>query len=164
MMVGRWDGLYTSYAVDSVLAGIGHGTKKGVVSLETPELQLQLLQMKDSGETISFVEDSLDELETGRARSLLKRIAKIWADADYADMSHFNEWCDCLNTASEREMMKRALDDRNPNLAERIDVLHKSGKRVFAAVGSLHMFGTLGLPTLLEKRGYKVEQVELNTK
>jgi uncharacterized protein YbaP (TraB family) len=61
----------------------------------------------------------------------------------------------------ERELKKRLLDDRNPNLAERIDALHGSGKQVFAAVGSLHMFGTMGLPALMSKRGYHVELVEL---
>ena len=161
LMVGRWDGLDTSYAIDSVLAGIGHGAKKNVVSLETPEAQLQLMQMKDAQETITFVQESLDELETGRSRNLLKRISNMWANADYAGMEHYDEWCDCLNTKNERELMKRMLDDRNPNLADRIDALHASGKRVFAAVGSLHMFGALGLPMLMSKHGYLVERVEL---
>lgn len=163
LMVGRWDGLDASYAIDSVLAGIGHGAKKNVVSLETPEAQLQLLQMKDAQETIAFVQESLDELETGRSRNLLKRISRMWANADYAEMERYNEWCDCLNTESERELMKRILDERNPNLADRIDALHASGKRVFAAVGSLHMFGPSGLPLLMSKRGYQVERVEFKS-
>ena len=70
-----------------------------------------------------------------------------------------NEWCDCLDTAIEREMMRRLLDDRNPGLADRIDALHRGGAQVFAAVGSLHLFGPLGLPALMEKRGYRVERV-----
>lgn len=160
-MAGRWEGLDASYAIDAVLAGIGHGAKKNMVSLETPEAQLQMLQMQTSEETISYVEDGLAELESGRARASFKRIAKVWADADYAGLAHYEEWCDCLNTADEREEMKRLLDERNPNLADRIDALHASGKRVFAAVGSLHMFGPLGLPTLMEKRGYRVERVDL---
>ena len=52
------------------------------------------------------------------------------------------------------------LDDRNPALAERIDALHMGGKSVFAAVGSLHMVGKLGLPLLMAQRGYQVERVE----
>ena len=54
--------------------------------------------------------------------------------------------------------MKRLLDDRNPGLAASIDALHAGGKQVFAAVGSLHMIGPNGLPALLRKRGYKIEQ------
>ena len=45
------------------------------MSLETPESQLQLLQMKDAQETVTFVRESLDEMETGRERKLLKRMS-----------------------------------------------------------------------------------------
>ena len=55
--------------------------------------------------------------------------------------------------------MKRLLDDRNPTLADRIAALHAEGHAVFAAVGSLHMIGPAGLPTLLAQRGFSVEQV-----
>jgi uncharacterized protein YbaP (TraB family) len=162
LMEGRWEGLDASYAIDAVLAGIGHGAKKNMVSLETPELQLKLLQMQTPQETIAFVDDGLKELESGRSRALLRRLAKIWANADYGEMSRFFDWCDCLNTEIEREMMRRLLDERNPNMAEHIDALHASGKQVFAAVGSLHMFGPIGLPELMAKRGYRVERVDLN--
>jgi uncharacterized protein YbaP (TraB family) len=162
MMAGRGAGLEAEYAIDAVLAQTGRDEKKHVVSLETPEMQLNLLQMKNSQETIAFVEDSLAELETGRSLKMLNRIAKIWADADYSEMARFDEWCECLNTEIEREVMKRALDDRNPALAEHIDALHQSGKQVFAAVGSLHMFGASGLPALMVKRGYQVERVNLS--
>lgn len=161
MMAGRWEGLDAAYAIDAVLAAIGHGAKKNMSSLETPEFQLQTLLMKTPQETIAYVQDSLDEMEDSRARTLLKRLSMAWANADYAEMEHFADWCECLNTETEREVMKRMLDERNPNLADHIDALHKSGKRVFAAVGSLHMFGPLGLPALMEKRGYKVERVKL---
>ncbi|WP_283743671.1 TraB/GumN family protein [Sideroxydans sp. CL21] len=163
LMVGRWDGLDASYAIDAILAGIGHGAKKEVVSLETPESQLQLLQMQDEQETVTFVRESLDELETGRERKLLKRLSRVWAAADYPEMEHYSEWCDCMNTENERELMKRILDDRNPKLADRIDALHMGGKRVFAAVGSLHMFGATGLPMLMSKHGYVVERIELKS-
>jgi uncharacterized protein YbaP (TraB family) len=161
MQDSRWDGLDASYAADGVLAGIGHTAKKDMVSLETPESQLQLLQMQDAQETVTFVEESLDELETGRSRKLLKRISAMWANTDYAGMERYDEWCDCLNTENQRKLMKRMLDDRNPKLADRIDALHASGKRVFVAVGSLHMFGTSGLPLLMLNQGYRVERVEL---
>ncbi len=59
--------------------------------------------------------------------------------------------------------MRRLLDARNPALATRIDALHRSGKRVFAAVGSLHMTGARGLPALMVQRGYRVERVVLES-
>lgn len=161
MMAGRAVGLEAAYAIDAVLAGIGHKAKKHMVSLESPGLQLQVLQMRNEAETLAFVAESLDELEKGNSLTMLERIAKAWDYADYAEMERFDEWCECLNTETEREVMKRALNDRNPALAEHIDALHQEGKQVFAAVGSLHMFGTFGLPDLMSKRGYRVERVRL---
>jgi uncharacterized protein YbaP (TraB family) len=160
LMEGRRDGLEAAYSVDVVLAAVGHAAKKNVVSLETPESQLDLLQMPNPQDAIALVEDDLGELETGEGRAYLKRISRYWEESNYDEMSHFEKWCRCLDTDAKRKLMKSMLDDRNPALADRIDALHASGKQVFTAVGSLHMFGPLGLPTLMEKRGYKVERID----
>lgn len=160
VMEARWEELDASNAIDSVLAEIGHDAKKNVVSLETPEFQLSLLQMRNPKETIAFVQASLDEMESGRSRKLLQRFSNVWINSDYTEMTRFNEWCECLKTDIEREVMKRLGDERNHNFADRIDALHASGKQVFAAVGSLHMFGPAGLPALMAKRGYRVERVD----
>ena len=159
MTVGRKVGLESGYAIDAVLAGIGHKAKRNMVSLESAELQISALQMKNTSDMLAFVENSLIDLETDRSLKMLDRIAKYWDEANYTEMERFNEWCDCLNTEIERVMMKRLLDDRNPAMALKIDALHASGKQVFAAVGSLHMFGPLGLPTLMAQRGYQVEKL-----
>jgi hypothetical protein len=164
LMAGRWDGLDAAYGTDIVLAAVGHAAKKNMVSLETPESQLKVLHAHDAREIADFVEAGLDELETGRARRMLSRLAGVWASADYTNMADYEQWCECLNTPIERETMKRALDDRNPGLADRIDGLHNAGKQVFAAVGSLHMFGSTGLPAQMARRGYQVDRVSLETR
>jgi uncharacterized protein YbaP (TraB family) len=158
VMAARRDGFDPANAADLVLAVLGRNLRKSVVSLETPEAQMQALQMPTQEETIEFVTSGLDELESGRARPLLNRLAKAWADSDYDELARYEQWCECLRTASDRAAMKRLLDDRNPLLATAIDSLHASGKQVFAAVGSLHMIGPNGLPALMRQRGYKVEQ------
>ncbi|MEO8524395.1 MAG: TraB/GumN family protein [Caldimonas sp.] len=158
VMAARRDGLDPANAIDLVLAAVARQLGKPVVSLETPELQIQALLMPTRAETIEFVRSGLDELESGRTRPMLKRMAKVWTDGDYAELSRYERWCDCMGTATERATMKRLLDDRNPDIAAAIDKLHSGGQRVFAAVGSLHMIGPNGLPALLRKRGYKVEQ------
>jgi uncharacterized protein YbaP (TraB family) len=161
VLAARRDGFDPSYAIDLVLAGVARDLDKPVVSLETPEAQMQALQMPTHAETVAFVSDALDDLESGRVRPMLNRIAQVWVDGDYAALSGYATWCDCLRTRTDRAAMKRLLDDRNPGLAARIDALHAGGKQVFAAVGSLHMIGPTGLPALMKKRGYKVEQGDL---
>ncbi|CAN5716850.1 hypothetical protein BH11PSE7_BH11PSE7_03260 [soil metagenome] len=67
---------------------------------------------------------------------------------------------DALNkTDADRARLQRMLGDRNPGLAQRIDELHASGSRLFAAVGALHMKGATALPALLAARGYEVQRL-----
>ena len=158
-LVGRRDGLDPSYGIDVFLSGWGHAANKSVVSLETAELQLQMLRAGSAAETIEFVESALDELEGGRARPTLKRVTQAWADADLGTLTRYEDWCECMKTGADRAAMARLLDARNPALADGIAVLHASGRRVFAAVGSLHMIGPAGLPALLAQRGFRVERI-----
>lgn len=162
VLAARRDGIDPSYGIDAVLGGFGRGTGKPVLSLETPEQQLQVLQMPSTRETLSFVESGIQDLESGRARPLVLRLTQVWADADLDTLASYASWCDCLNTDADRAQQARLLDARNPPLADAIAALHQSGKNVFAAVGSLHMIGPLGLPDLLAQRGFKVERVRFS--
>lgn len=162
--MGRADGLEPEYAIDAFLAVLGHQANKTVISLETPEFQLGQLQMATAEETMKMVQEDLDLLSKDNGQSYVEQLARIWGDSDYESMANFESWCNCMDTEIERKTMKRMLDDRNPAMAERIDALHAGGKQVFAAVGSLHMFGAYGLPLLMEKRGYLVERISLSRK
>lgn len=159
-LVGRRDGIDPAYGIDMFIAGLAHAAKKNTVSLETPELQLDTLTNDPDTPLDALVESGLDELESGRARPLLNRLVRIWADADDAELARYESWCDCLKTDADRRAMRRMLDDRNPALAAGIDALHASGQQVFAAVGSLHMIGPKGLPALLAERGYRIERIK----
>ena len=159
-LVGRRDGIDPAYGIDLFIAGLARSAKKNTVSLETPELQLETLSTDPDAPIAALVESGLDELESGRARPLLNRLVRIWADADDTELGRYESWCDCLKTDADRRAMRRMLDDRNPALAAGIDALHSGGKQVFAAVGSLHMIGPNGLPALLAKRGYRIERIE----
>jgi len=158
-LAGRPEKLEAQFGVDVGLAAMAHRSGKDILSLETPEGQLQTLQMHDAKEAVAFVDESLDELEPSRASALLARMARAWVASDFDELEQYAHWCRCLDSAISRTVMARLLDDRNPGLAETIDRTHRSGKRVFAAVGSLHLFGRNGLPALLEQRGYRVERV-----
>jgi uncharacterized protein YbaP (TraB family) len=160
LLAARRDGLDPAYSVDLMLAGYARSAAKTVVSLESPESQLKALHATDRAGTLDLVQRALDDLDAGRTRPLMRRVASIWAAGDHAELARYDEWCECRRTPAEAQAMKRLLDDRNPLLAERIDALHRDGRRVFAAVGSLHMVGPGGLPALLRQRGYKVEAGE----
>lgn len=159
MMSVRRDGLDASYGVDPALAQIARRQGKAVVSLETPELQLRLMRSPTPADLRETLEKVLGDLEHDRARPLLLRVAEVWAEGRAGELERYREWCDCANTPYERATLKAMLDDRNRPMAARIDALHASGKSVFVAVGSLHMFGPASLPTLMARRGYRVERI-----
>jgi uncharacterized protein YbaP (TraB family) len=158
-LIGRRDGLDPGYGIDIALAGFSHAAGRQTVSLETPALQLGVLQMPSADQTIAYVDSTLDDIESGRAQPALRRIAQVWADSDLGQLEHYADWCDCLDTDTDRAEMARLLDARNPALADGIAAIHERGQRVFAAVGSLHMIGPVGLPALLARRGFVVEWV-----
>ncbi len=160
MMAARGQGLDPGYAVDAVYASMGRALKKSVSSLETPELQLKLLLGGTEAESQAAIESALQELESGKASPMLARMAAVWSEGRLGEMEDYGKWCECLETESDRIMMRRMLDERNPGLAKNIDAIHASGRSVFAAVGSLHMIGKGGLPALLRERGYAVERVD----
>lgn len=158
-LVARGDGLDPAYAIDAFLAALARVDGKPVVSLETPQLQVALLR-GDARTADERLDEGLAELERGTARLMLLRVASLWNDGRADELERFEQWCDCAGTDAERAELKRLLDDRNPQLADRIAALHAGGASVFAAVGALHLFGAHALPRLLAARGFAVERVE----
>ena len=151
-------GLFTLYSAESLLLMRSMRALRTVVGLESVQTQLSALMARDDEEAATMVSEMLAELQRPRAASSLERLAQAWANRDLKDLEAYGEWCDCLNTPTEREMYARLLDGRNPGLAESIERLHAEDS-VFAAVGALHMVGPQGLPSLLKARGFTVTRM-----
>lgn len=159
VLEARWEGLDAVYAQEFVLAGFARAAARRIVSLETPETQLDALMPKTDAELQQAVGSALDQLEKGSARRTIARLAAAWERGDLDDLAAYERWCDCVLDDHDRRQMARLLDDRNPALADRIEALHRDGARVFAGVGALHMVGPKALPALLRAKGFQVERV-----
>lgn len=159
MSASRRLGVDSAYAIDGVLAAAARVLAKNVLSLETPESQAALLRSATPEKSAETVRGLLDGLEGGRAAAITGRLIEAWRTSDLATLEDYPSWCECLRTDAERDEMKAVIDDRNLFLAAKIDALHTGGQSVFAAVGSLHMLGPLGLPALMRERGFQVERV-----
>ena len=160
----RRDGFHPELAVDVILWGMARGTGKDVVALETPASQLAALVPESEAEEHALLEDSLKEIENGEGRATLRRLLQAWADSDIPGLESYPQWCQCMETPGERRYMQRLTDDRNGPMADKLAALDASGRRFFAAVGSLHMMGARGLPQLLRERGFQVEPVALSSR
>ncbi|HEV8690563.1 MAG TPA: TraB/GumN family protein [Ideonella sp.] len=159
VMAGRRAGLEPGYGIDGFLAGFARQAGKPVLSLETPEAQIGLIVQPTPGETATFVAHALDELEDGRAERMMRRLAEAWSRGDFDELSHYADWCECLDSAEDRAMLKRLVDDRNEAMATQLQTRHAQGERLLLAAGALHMIGPQGLPALLAARGFQVERV-----
>ncbi|MFT8808715.1 TraB/GumN family protein [Gluconobacter sp.] len=155
----RRDGYYPDYAVDAVLQGMAGSLKKPLIGLETVQMQRELLIGPDQGDEDAFIDDIVKGVSSGRTQTENQRLAEMWGSSDVKRLDHYQDWCDCLNTAQERRFMSRLLDQRNVGMARKIEQIHESGTSLFVAVGSLHMAGPKGLPALLRKDGFEVQQI-----
>jgi uncharacterized protein len=155
----RWVGYDLAYAQEFFLAGFARSAKLPVVGLETPEIQMAALLPTTDSDALALISRTLQDMEEGKTRRMASRMADIWEAGKLEDLANFEQWCECVKDDADRAFYKRINDARNPFLAERIAALHGEGKKLFAAVGALHMTGDQALPKLLAERGFKVERV-----
>ncbi len=161
MLAGRRQGLEPGYGIDASLSALARRDGKPVAALETVDEQLRTIAATSRTELLELARHTLDELDSGRAQKMLGQVVQLWARGDQARLARYAEWCDCQRTPAEAAAMRRLLDDRHPAMAARLDALHRGGRSVFAAVGSLHLTGARSLPALMAQRGYRVERIPL---
>jgi uncharacterized protein len=159
LAMARRDALESTFGSEAVLTLTAHARRVPVVSLETPELQIQAMLARDATEARHFLEDGLRELESGHARMSLLELVTMWETGDVQRLDTYEQWCECVVTTTEKLLMRRLLDERNSAMARKIDALHQAGEQVLAAVGSLHMAGPSGLPAVFAQMGYTVERL-----
>jgi uncharacterized protein len=154
------DGLQAAYGQEFALAGFARARQMRMVSLETAERQMAALIPKDAAQAERLISLTVDQIESGQSRRVLKRMAEAWERGNLDELANYERWCDCMNTPEEKAMMVALNDDRNPAMADKVAALHGEGKRLFVAVGALHMTGPKSLPSLLAAQGFRVERVE----
>ena len=159
VMEARWLGMDASYAMEQVLSAQVRTLGRRVVALESAATQIQALVPSDEGEARQLLDQSLQQLEDRSARRVLDRLALAWEQGDLATLEDYGKWCECAADEADRALLRKLNDDRNGPLADGIESHHQQGRRVFAAVGALHMTGPQSLPRLLAQRGFKVERV-----
>jgi uncharacterized protein YbaP (TraB family) len=159
LLDARWEGLDAGFAQEAVLADIARANGLPITALEKVDEQMTALLPTTAQEAQRMIQQVLSQLKSGAARRSTKRLAQAWADGRLEELADYERWCECISTEEDRQMLRRMNDDRNPALASRIDRLHSQGRKVFAAVGALHMTGPKALPQLMQQRGYTVERV-----
>lgn len=159
VLMARWDGLDMAYGQELMLTREAQARGLPIVGLERAEDQMQALIPKDRKALLRSLDEGLRQLEQGRVRPALLRLANAWERGDLGELQRYEQWCDCVQSEEDRAWLRRLNDGRNPQLAAGITSLHRSGLSVLAAVGALHMSGPQALPQLLAAQGFSVQQV-----
>lgn len=159
VMEARWLGMDPSLAMEQLLVAQARANGRRVVALETVAKQQAVLVPSDPAEAVSVLEQSLTQLEDQSSRRVLQRLSQAWERGDLATLEDHASWCECSHSEEDQAYLRKLNDERNGPLADGIEAQHRQGRRVFAAVGALHMTGPQALPLLLAQRGFKVERV-----
>ncbi len=159
VLAARWDGLDPSFGQELLLTLWAREHGLPIFGLESAASQQQALIPSDAKLALHSLQKGLSQLEQGRVRPIMKRLATAWAQGDLATMQDYARWCDCALDAQDRADFVRLNDARNPVLADGIEARHAQGQSVLAAVGALHLSGQQSLLKHLSRRGFVVEQL-----
>jgi uncharacterized protein len=149
--------LYGGYGPDARLMQIAKRSNKPIVQLETMAIHAKALSPQNQSDFDAQLESSLTAIESGAYQTDLASMAKAWQTNDL----DFFIKTEAQMSSREPAFMKRLNDERNLGMAQRTDTLHTEGKKVFVAVGVLHMTGKHGLPKIMQEKGYKVHFIPL---
>lgn len=151
-------GLFPLYGAESALLMRSLRTERPVLGLETVQTQLATLLARSNEEAVDMVRGALADWRHPQAPQILERLTRAWAGGDLKDLEAYADWCECMDSPTDREAFARLVDGRNPGMADAIEREH-ARVSVFAAVGALHLVGPQGLPALLQARGFTVTRV-----
>ncbi len=149
--------LYSGYGPDARLMQIAKRSNKAITQLETMAMHAKALSPETQAEFDAQLEFSLAAIEAGTFQADLANMAKAWQTNDL----EFFVKTEAQMSSREPAFMRRLNDERNLGMAQKIDTMHMEGKRVFVAVGALHMTGKHGLPKIMHEKGYVVHYIPL---
>ena len=89
-----------------------------------------------------------------------KHLQQAWINGDTGQMEKIIR----EQTSDAVEFAKAMVEDRNLHMADVAEQFLKGKEQAFVMVGAAHMVGPGGVVRILEKRGYKVEQVAIGSR
>ena len=127
--------------------------------LETMESQLNLFVNATEEEQQALLASTLKLGD--KMKDMIKKIQSAYLSGDPEALQKIMD--EQADTGS-KTLTKKLLDDRNVTMAARLDEYLKNKEQAFVVVGAAHIVGDKGIAKLLRDKGYKVEQVTLQTK
>ena len=146
-------GMEMNLGIDKYFLDKAEKANKRVVEIESADEQMKLV----SGITAEMLEKSVAASAQQDPEEYGKRLQQAWMSGDAGQMEKIMR----EQTSDAVEFAKAMVEDRNLHMADVAEQFLKGKEQAFVVVGAGHMVGPGGVVRILEKRGYKVEQVAI---
>jgi uncharacterized protein YbaP (TraB family) len=149
-------GFNPKFGVDMYFLDKATKKKQEIVELEGAEFQLNLFDGFSKEESEKFLLSTI--LEADQIEKELDKMIEAWMKGDAEAMEEL--LTGSIDKYPElKEFYKKINDDRNVGMVKKITSYLASGKRYFVVVGAAHMVGEKGIVSMLQKKGYTVNQL-----
>ena len=145
--------------LDLVLARLAAEQGKPVHELESMDEQISVFEGMSQQDQVALLKQAVDEYE--RMPRLIRRVVDAYLARDLAGIWRISQ--ESVDKGEEERRLnevfsRRLLHERNVRMAERAEPRLREGG-AFIAVGALHLYGSGGVLSLLERRGWRVTRV-----
>jgi uncharacterized protein YbaP (TraB family) len=152
-------GFQRSQAVEYALLAAAQKQDKTVRELESADYQLSLFDSLDARQQEQYLLENLADLADGDSLKRSQALIDAWSAADKPGIHAAWQAATTGDSISAGFMNRVLLGKRNPEMAANIERIMQQDQVAFVGVGLLHLVGDDGLPQLLKRRGYQVEQL-----
>ncbi|MCF6322706.1 MAG: TraB/GumN family protein [Gammaproteobacteria bacterium] len=149
-------GLDESLGIDRHFMEMAKKTNKPIRELESVQKQLALLSGLSQKVQIAMLKQTLQDVKT--AAAYFDTMLDAWQAGDVLALDQLVVG-DVMESAEISELNRIMITDRNSAMADGIDEMLRGGCICFVVVGAGHPGGEQGIITLLQLKGYRVEQL-----
>lgn len=147
-------GLNPEYGIDRHFLRKAQGRKK-TVELESLDCQIKLFNSFTDADQELFLLYTLKDVE--RLKQEMDAVTEAWISGDTKTIESAVQK-GLTEDPRLAPVYEKLFIERNRGMASRIEGFLKTGQRYFVVVGAGHLVGNEGIPELLKRRGYFVEQ------
>ncbi len=141
--------------IDAHFLRLAKGKKK-IVELEGLVWQLSLFDQLTSEEQVMMLEESMREMDAGKA--FFDKMLGYWKVGDAQGIQRmFDEGV--MAEGSGSRLNQVLMLDRNKSMTDKLHTLAEKGGRYFVVVGAGHLPGRQGIVEILRRRGYQINQL-----
>jgi uncharacterized protein len=151
-------GYAPEFGVDRHFSDRAKEKSKRVVELESMEFQIKLLSGFSDEIQAKYLAATVEE--SSKVQEQMAKMVESWRKGDLAEFEKETVTKPREKRPDLADFHKKMIDDRNEGMARKIEGYLQTKDVHFVIAGAAHLVGEKGIVKLLEKKGFKVEQIE----